>query len=520
MIATTAPTSDARIARLRDESDIRELLARYATAVDRWDLARLATCYHPGATDEHGAFNGPAEDYVPWVESLGADRHAWGMHLLGTTFVDVDPDGDTAWAETYALSTSRMLPTFGIPDRNRVMPVRYCDRHARRDGEWRIAHRKVVYERGRIAAIEIDRPLTERHRRGAKDQTDLIYQAAPERPRSDPLGRLLDESAIRALLARTAHAIDTRDFELLAASFDTGAVIDHGPELWDGPGFAEYLRGLRMEDLDYCIHFLANQRLELAGETAWAETYCLVMTRTPSDAQTPARTSVLPVRYWDQLRSRDGVWRIVSRQAIYETGRVDTVRGETERSAETDRLDRDGAMNSGARTLEQLEAESSIRRVLADVARACDRGDAERLRRGYHIDGVDRRGGESRSPAELTEHLRKEWWERTEWSMHFLGNILLAVNGDRARCETYCLEVGHFPAAAGEAARDIIRPVRYLDSLERRDGQWRIAARLVCAEPGRLDPVGTFVELTPQHHTGRRDRTDPTYMSVHHQPGL
>ena len=515
MSTTTDRTTQARIERLGDESQVRELLARYATAVDRWDMELLSSCYHPGAVDEHGAFNGRAEDYVPGVESLGSGRHAWGWHLLGTTFVDVEANGQVAWAETYALSASRMLPVPGQPEGNRVVPVRYCDRHENRGGEWRIAHRIVVYEPGRIAPIGAEPQLGPHHRRGTKDPTDLAYEAHRHTTHEDGLQPLLDESAIRALLARTAFAIDTQDFELVASALDPQAVIEYGPDRWDGRGFVDHLGSRGRARLDYSISFLANQRLVLSGDSAWVETYSLELTRAPAANGRPAQTSVLPMRLWDRLRHRDDRWRIVSRRVMYETGRTDPVVTETPGARHSERLDRPAAAWAGARTLDELEAEATIRRVLAQLARAADRGDRELLLACYHADAVDERDGRPRSPDQLAEHLRNVLWRRTEWSMQFLGNILIAVDGNAADVETYCLELSHHPATGELPRRDTIRPVRYLDRFESRGGNWRIASRRVFEETGRIDQVGVVVDLSPNHRRGRRDHTDPTYMRLH-----
>jgi hypothetical protein len=92
--------------------------------------------------------------------------------------------------------------------------------------------------------------------------------------------------------------------------------------------------------------------------------------------------------------------------------------------------------------------------------------------------------------------------------MHFLGTQVIEVDGDVAWAETYCLALHRLRAIDGEPARDKVRPVRYCDRLERREGEWRIAHRVVVYEPGRIDPLSD--ELLAASG-GSRDRSDPAY---------
>jgi hypothetical protein len=59
--------------------------------------------------------------------------------------------------------------------------------------------------------------------------------------------------------------------------------------------------------------------------------------------------------------------------------------------------------------------------------------------------------------------------------MHFMGNQLVEIDGDRAGTETYAI-AHHFADAEGRDER-IVMGVRYLDDLERRDGRWVIVHR-------------------------------------------
>ena len=131
-----------RINRMLDRDEIREVLARYARGVDRGDGPLLKSCYLADAIEEHGGnYTGNAFDYVesavPRIEKLGPMQH-----LLGTSHIDLD--GDTAHVETYLWTFLRVAKPEG--DLDTFTGGRLLDRFERRDGVWKIAHRKTVFD--------------------------------------------------------------------------------------------------------------------------------------------------------------------------------------------------------------------------------------------------------------------------------------------------------------------------------------------------------------------------------------
>ena len=60
---------------------------------------------------------------------------------------------------------------------------------------------------------------------------------------------------------------------------------------------------------------------------------------------------------------------------------------------------------------------------------------------------------------------------------HLLGQCHVRLDGDEAVSETYAIAAHHLPdRGPGQAMTDIMW-CRYVDRLERRDGEWRIAHR-------------------------------------------
>ena len=60
--------------------------------------------------------------------------------------------------------------------------------------------------------------------------------------------------------------------------------------------------------------------------------------------------------------------------------------------------------------------------------------------------------------------------------MHMTGNVLIRIDGDAAKVESYLWSVSVMP---GDDPRQVMVCGRYLDRFEKRDDEWRIAERLV-----------------------------------------
>jgi hypothetical protein len=121
---------------------IREVLSRYARGVDRADSALLKGCYFEDAIEEHGSsFSGRAHDYVdaaiPKIRSMGVMQH-----LLGNSHIDLD--GDRAYVETYVWTFLRVQRDGRSWDT--FTGGRLHDKFERRNGVWKIAYRRTVFD--------------------------------------------------------------------------------------------------------------------------------------------------------------------------------------------------------------------------------------------------------------------------------------------------------------------------------------------------------------------------------------
>lgn len=164
--------------------------------------------------------------------------------------------------------------------------------------------------------------------------------------------------------------------------------------------------------------------------------------------------------------------------------------------------------------LRRMLDELAIRNCMARYARAIDRIDYELLRGCYWPDAIDDHG-ESQYVGDIDGFIA---WLRPilplfESSTHFLGQQLVEfdASGDVAWVETYAF-ASHRTRPndpSGRPVRDLVQNVRYCDRFERRQGEWRIAHRIMVSEPSREDPV---VLASPRPtRPGTRDRSDQCY---------
>ena len=131
-----------RVEQLQDRQAIRDRLYSYHRAVDRADRDGLLDVYWPDAVERHGAFNGPSRKFVEWGLSL-RDTFEISAHQMHNVLIELR--GERAAVETTFTSLSRRRDAAGSV-RVDFLCGRYLDLFEKRQGEWRIASRDVVFD--------------------------------------------------------------------------------------------------------------------------------------------------------------------------------------------------------------------------------------------------------------------------------------------------------------------------------------------------------------------------------------
>lgn len=133
----TLPTPSA-LQDLLDHSDVRRILEKYMSCLDRRDYAGIASCFTDDAEIQYDLkpwrFKGGRElaDQARFIEQYTATNHA-------VSNVDIELSGDTAHTHIFAVAT--LLAGTEVSGRVLVRGIHYEDWLARSANGWRISRR-------------------------------------------------------------------------------------------------------------------------------------------------------------------------------------------------------------------------------------------------------------------------------------------------------------------------------------------------------------------------------------------
>ena len=172
-------------------------------------------------------------------------------------------------------------------------------------------------------------------------------------------------------------------------------------------------------------------------------------------------------------------------------------------------MDADWAADRQAR-LDALLDKQDILECLTRFSRGMDRLDRTLFLSAFHEDATIAAGPFVGSPTELYDWAGPMHEQGQTATHHNLLNATYDIQGDVAHTETYYLFVGR-----NRDDSNWIAGGRYIDRLERRDGEWRIALRTNAIEWSGLTPTlpipfadvpGIFDNGAPS-----RSKDDPSY---------
>jgi hypothetical protein len=147
---------------------------------------------------------------------------------------------------------------------------------------------------------------------------------------------------------------------------------------------------------------------------------------------------------------------------------------------------------------------------LTRFSRGMDRFDRELFLSAFHPDGIIAAGDFVGGPEALYEWASAMHEQGQSATHHNLLNHTCDIEGDVAHTETYYLY-----ATRNRDETNWLAGGRYIDRLERRDGEWKIALRTNVIEWSGLVPTMpiSYSDVPDIHGNGAPSRSeeDPTY---------
>ena len=160
--------------------------------------------------------------------------------------------------------------------------------------------------------------------------------------------------------------------------------------------------------------------------------------------------------------------------------------------------------------LEKLADRQDIVDCLTRFSRGMDRLDRDIFLSAFHADAIIAAGSFVGGVVELWDWSSAMHEAGQVATHHNLLNITCDVDGDTAHTETYYLFVGR-----NRDESNWIAGGRYIDRLERRGGEWKIALRTNAIEWSGIVPTMPipFADVPDIHVNGApsRGREDPSY---------
>ena len=155
---------DAELQEIVDRKRIYDVLTRYCRALDRCDVDLMRSVYWDDARDDHGVFNGGAQEFAEFIIREIQEWFEVTVHAIMNVHMELQEN--IACTESYLFAYHRIRgdkekveEIFGSSylaqfDWSKVEGVphvfwyggRYVDRLEKRGREWKIAHRQVVMD--------------------------------------------------------------------------------------------------------------------------------------------------------------------------------------------------------------------------------------------------------------------------------------------------------------------------------------------------------------------------------------
>lgn len=145
-----------KIQELIDRMEIQDVMLKYCRGVDRqaWDLARQT--FFDDATEDHADYKGPVRGFFDWIIPIHG-QVVKSTHLIGNCLIEFG-SASVAAVESYFYASLELgaeaeghRKLFAAADASKArikteVLGRYVDRFEKRNGEWKVAARRVVFD--------------------------------------------------------------------------------------------------------------------------------------------------------------------------------------------------------------------------------------------------------------------------------------------------------------------------------------------------------------------------------------
>jgi hypothetical protein len=162
------------------------------------------------------------------------------------------------------------------------------------------------------------------------------------------------------------------------------------------------------------------------------------------------------------------------------------------------------------RDVEYLKDRQAILDCIARHARGHDRHDTELLTGAYHEDGIDEHGHAINPGPKYAQWANAIHAAGSKLHTHNITTHICEIDGDVAHCESYVLVA---LLNNDETSARLISG-RYIDRLERRSGEWKIALRRSTVDvliSGDASMLQAPLFTQQGYAKGIRDKRDVSY---------
>jgi hypothetical protein len=142
---------------------------------------------------------------------------------------------------------------------------------------------------------------------------------------------------------------------------------------------------------------------------------------------------------------------------------------------------------------------------LVRYVRGLDRHDSDLIGSAFWPDAQVNYGVLFSGPRDEFVEWANELESQNEYHSHHISTQTVDFEGDTAHVETYVMYI-----VRTHEGTERLGAGRYLDVLERRDGEWRISLREFLAEMGNVGSESLLIQ-NPWTERGRWDHDDPSY---------